>query len=352
MSVAGWIVANFCRWLPHESPTGLFSIETPDEGSPVIVTANFSLTVQRVRRALRGQNAWLLVANSDGINVWCAAAGGAFTEHRVIDAITVSRLAEKVSHRDIILPALSAPGIDREAIRHETGFRARLGPVYANDIPVYVQADMKKTDRMRQFRFDFKHRLDMFLSMNFPVYLLVGVLLAIFWPRHLAGITLLFWSALAMLYLFVNVIPGKTGWGQAALTAIMFVAGWGALDWIVLGDPLRHWGWLTASIAIFLAGGFDLAGIATPRKSDAEQFLIRIRCKRLGTIFSEKALGTITLQRERCKSCGICRDICPLGVFGELDHDHKTTFRDRDACFGCGACVKQCPESALALSAE
>jgi len=292
------------------------------------------------------------VANSDGINVWCAAAGGALTEHRVIDAITVSRLAEKVSHRDIILPALSAPGIDREAIRHETGFHAHLGPVYANDIPAYVQADMKRTDRMRRFRFDFKHRLDMFLSMNFPVYLVVGVLLAIFWPRYLVGATVLFWSALAMLYVFVNVIPGKTGWGQAALTAIMFVAGWGALDWILLADPLRHWGWLTASIPIFLAGGFDLAGIATPRKSDAEQFLTRIRCKRLGTVFTEKALGTIALQRERCKGCGICRDICPLGVFGEPDQDHKTTFRDRDACFGCGACVKQCPESALTLSAR
>jgi hypothetical protein len=31
------------------------------------------------------------------------------------------------------------------------------------------------------------------------------------------------------LYLFVNVIPGKSRWGQAALTAATFVAGWGAL---------------------------------------------------------------------------------------------------------------------------
>ena len=211
---------------------------------------------------------------------------------------------------------------------------------------------MKKTDGMCLFRFDFKHRLDMFLSMNFPVYLVMAVLLGVFWPRYLAGTTVLFWSASATLYLFVNVIPGKTGWGQAALTGTTFVAGWGALDWMVLGDPFRHWGWLVASFAIFLAGGFDLAGIATPRKSDPEQLLIRTRCTRLGTIFSEKALGTITLQCEQCKGCGICCDICPLGVFGELDHDHKTTFRDRDACFTCGACVKQCPESALTLSAE
>ena len=85
MSPAGCLVAYLFRWVPHASPTGLFPIGTPDERSPVIVTANFSLTVKRVRRALRGQDLWLLVANSGGINVWCAAAGGTFNEHRVID---------------------------------------------------------------------------------------------------------------------------------------------------------------------------------------------------------------------------------------------------------------------------
>jgi len=226
MSMAGWIIAHFFRWLPHAVPTGLFPLGTPDADSPVIVTANFSLTVSRVRRALEGRNLWLLVANSDGINVWCAAAGGAFTAHRVIDAIKVSRLSDRVSHREVILPALSAPGTDRKVIKDETGFRAYLGPVYAADIPAYLAAGMKKTEPMRRFRFDFKHRLDMFLSMNFPIYLVVAVVVGIFWPRYLAGTTALFWGALAALYLLVDVIPGKTGWGQAAFAATTFVAGW------------------------------------------------------------------------------------------------------------------------------
>ena len=128
-AVLDWLVAYLFRWLPRSAPTGLFPVGDPDESSPVIVTGNFSLTIRRVRRALRGQNLWLLVTNSDGINVWCAADGGIFTHHRVIDAIKVSELGSRVEHRQVILPALSASGVELENIWEETGFRAQFGPV-------------------------------------------------------------------------------------------------------------------------------------------------------------------------------------------------------------------------------
>ena len=56
--------------------------------------------------------------------MWCAAAGGLLTHHRVIDAVKTSGLAERVSHRRLILPSLSAPGVEVDAIREATGFRA------------------------------------------------------------------------------------------------------------------------------------------------------------------------------------------------------------------------------------
>jgi NAD-dependent dihydropyrimidine dehydrogenase PreA subunit len=348
-SIIGWIIAYWCRWLPHSAPTGLFKIGEPDENSPVIVTANFSLTIKRVKRALRGRNLWLLVANSDGINVWCAADGSIFTENRVIDAIKISGLSEAVSHRRVILPALSAPGIDRKAIKEETGFSARFGPVYAKDIPEYLDGGMKKTEAMRRFNFDIKHRLDMFWPMNFPIYFIVALVLAIFFREHLLGFTALFWFAVAFLYVFINVIPGKTGWGQAFISATLFVLAWAGLDWYLSGDPLVHWGWFIAAYVIFFAGGFDLAGTASARKSDAELLMHRLGFSSFGSLFSEKDLGEIALDRDKCKGCGTCREICPVGVYGDLDPDKKTTFSDRDACFACGACVKQCPEGALRL---
>lgn len=349
MTAVEWVISYLARWLPHASPTGLFKVGNPDAMSPVIVTANFSLTVQRVRKALRGQDLWLLVVNTKGINVWCAAAGGIFTASRVIDAIKIASLSDKIGHRQLILPALAAPGVDREAIRRETGFEARFGPVYARDIAAYLEAGRKKSDSMRRFDFGLKHRLDMFLPMNLPVYLLVAIVLAILWPQTLPGFTAIFWGAVAFLYLVVDVIPARTGWGQAFLSASALVAGWAGVDWITAGSPLRHWPWFIASFGIFFAAGFDLAGTATARKSDAELMMLRLGFKSFGSLFSLKDLGEITLDRDKCRGCKTCWDICPVGVYGELDEDRKTTFLDRSACFSCGACTKQCPEHALSL---
>ncbi len=76
----------------------------------------------------------------------------------------------------------------------------------------------------------------------------------------------------------------------------------------------------------------------------------RLGFKSFGSLFSERDLGEIRLDRDRCKDCESCQDICPIGVYGELDEDQKTTFRDRSACFACNACVTQCPEDALSLN--
>jgi NAD-dependent dihydropyrimidine dehydrogenase PreA subunit len=348
-AILDWVVAHLCRWLPRATATGLVRLGDPDEHSPVLVTANFSLTVARVRRALRGRNVWLLVANSGGINVWCAAAGGLLTHHRVVDAVKTSGLAERVAHRRLILPALSAPGVETEPIRAATGFRARFGPVSARDLPGYLDGKEKKTEAMRRFDFGLAHRVDMFLSMNFPVYLAVAVVLVLFWPQHLFGYTILFWSAVTFLYLFLDVIPGRTGWGQALGSAALFAGVWAGVDAAVRGDPRAHWGWLLATFAIFLAAGLDLAGTASPRRSDSEVWLHRLGLGSFGGLFSERDLGTITLDRDQCRGCGSCLDICPVAVFGPPDLDGKTTLGDRDACFACHACVTQCPEDALGL---
>lgn len=348
-TLTAWIVSYMARWLPHRSPPGLFAVGNPGASSPVLVTANFTLTVKRVRRALAGQDVWLLVANTEGINVWCAAAGGILTEHRIIDAIKISRLSEKVTRREVILPQLSAPGVDRDAVKRETGFRCRFGPVYARDLPAYLDARKKKTDAMRRFDFGPRHRLDMFLPMNLPVYLLVVVVLAVFAPAGVLGFTALFWGAIAFLYFFLDVIPGKTGWGQAMVSASVLVAVWAATDWYSRGDPLAHGGWLLSTFAIFFAAGFDIAGTVSPRTSDAEWMMHRLGFKRFGSLFLEKETGKVHLDRSQCNGCLTCLDICPVGVYAGLDVEKKVAFEDREACFSCGACVKQCPEAALSL---
>jgi ferredoxin len=167
--------------------------------------------------------------------------------------------------------------------------------------------------------------------------------------RYLLGYTILFWGAVAFLYVFLEVIPARTGWGQAFVSATLLVLAWAGVDWIVRGDLLAHRGWLVATFGIFFAAGFDLAGTVSARRSDAERIMHRLRFKSFGALFSEKELGKIELDRERCNGCRACFDICPVGVYGELDEYRTITFRDQHACFACSACARQCPEGALSL---
>ena len=148
--------------------TGLYRVGHPDRKSPVLITGNYELTVRRLVRELDGQvDCWLLVANSRGINVWCAAGGGYFTAEDVIAALKTSGVMEVVDHHALILPQLCANGIDGWKIRKETKWGVHWGPVRARDVPAYLAAGRKKTDEMHQVRFPLKDRLEMTTVMCF-----------------------------------------------------------------------------------------------------------------------------------------------------------------------------------------
>ena len=84
------IIATLLRLFPLPCRTGIITIGNPDRRSPVFLTGNYIITVLRVKRAIEG-NAYLLVANSRGINVWCAGGGGHFTNHDIISILPDGR---------------------------------------------------------------------------------------------------------------------------------------------------------------------------------------------------------------------------------------------------------------------
>jgi len=147
------------RWVPSAVEPGLKVFGNPDENSPVFLTCNYDLTVKRVSKYLKNLDCYLLVAPSRGINVWCASCGGEFNEFSVISAIKTSGINEKVKHRILIAPQLSAPGIDVRKVKEETGWNVKFGPVYAKDIPEYVRRNFQKTEKMRLVEFKLKGRL-------------------------------------------------------------------------------------------------------------------------------------------------------------------------------------------------
>ena len=138
---------------------GLYSIGEPTKDSDVFVSANYKLSFDTLRRSLKGLSAWVLVLDTKGINVWCAAGKGTFGTDELIKRISESKLDAVVSHRRIILPQLGAVGVSASAVRVKTGFRVSFGPVDAHDIQAYIRANYKKTEEMSTVKFSMHDRL-------------------------------------------------------------------------------------------------------------------------------------------------------------------------------------------------
>jgi hypothetical protein len=151
------------RWginrMNYQIPPGLYGVGHPDHSSPVLVTANYKMSLDRLRKELTGLNAWILVLDTRGINVWCAAGKGTFGTDELVRRVAATGLAEVVSHRILILPQLGAPGVAAHEVRKQTGFKAVYGPVRARDVKDFLKAGMKATTEMRTVDFGFMERL-------------------------------------------------------------------------------------------------------------------------------------------------------------------------------------------------
>jgi hypothetical protein len=140
-------------------PPGLYRVGEPDGKSPVLVTANYKLTVDAVRRELVGLNVWLLVLDTHGVNVWCAAGKGTFGTAELVRRVAAVHLAEVVEHRNLVLPQLAATGVAAHQVKHATGFSVHYGPVRARDIRAYLAAGMQATPEMRRVTFGWRARI-------------------------------------------------------------------------------------------------------------------------------------------------------------------------------------------------
>ena len=227
---------------------GLYAVGEPDAGSPVFVSANYKLSFDRLRVSLSGIHGWILVLDTKAVNVWCAAGKGTFGTDEVVRRVQGTALGRLVSHRVLVLPQLSAPGVAADEVAARCGFQVIFGPVRACDIREFVDAGLTATKGMRRIRFDFTDRI-----VLAPVEL-VQVL------RH----------PVFLVFLFLWVLSA-TGWrtlpadGPAVLGAILLgtVAVPALLPWIP-GRALSWKGWLLGLIwAVAVCAYRDLP-IASP----------------------------------------------------------------------------------------
>ena len=173
---------------------GLYAVGRPEPGSPVLVTANYTLSFDSLRRELTGVDAWILVLDTKGINVWCAAGKGTFGTEELVQRTEVTQLARIVSHRVLVLPQLGAPGVAAHDVTKRTHFKVAYGPVKAADIKGFLAAGMKATPEMRLVRFGLKDRFVLTaLELTNPSKYLI-ILTVILWVIGLVGPRLLSWN--------------------------------------------------------------------------------------------------------------------------------------------------------------
>ncbi len=147
------------RRMNYRVDAGLYAIGEPTAGSPVFVTANYKLTFDLLRKAVASIGGWILVLDTVGINVWCAAGKGTFGTDELLRRIEASHLPDIVNHRKLILPQLAGPGVAGHEVRKLSGFQVIYGPVRAEDIPGFLQQGLKAEGRMRAKDFGFMERL-------------------------------------------------------------------------------------------------------------------------------------------------------------------------------------------------
>ncbi|KQC05918.1 MAG: acetyl-CoA synthase subunit gamma [Smithella sp. SDB] len=183
---------------------GLYALGNPDNNSSVFVSANYKMSFDHLRSALKGRSGWILVLDTKGINVWCAAGKGTFGTKELLRRIESSDLKKIISHNRLILPQLGAPGVAAHKIKQISGFNVHYGPIRAKDLPDYLDAGFKATEQMRIKTFPLQER-----AVLIPIELVEAM------KAYLL---------LAIIFLIVSGISGPAGFWTNTATFGLFAA--------------------------------------------------------------------------------------------------------------------------------
>jgi hypothetical protein len=234
----------------HRVTPGLYALGNPTPDSPVFVTANYSLSFDALRSALPGTDGYILVLDTDGINVWCAAGKGTFGTEELVRRIEAVRLKDVVRHRQLILPQLGAPGVAAHIVKKQSGFKVEYGPVRADDLPEYLKT-RTATPAMRLVRFNLADRMTLvpieLVAALLPM--LVGAIAAFLlagWTAAFAVILAVFAGVIFFPMLFPW-LPTKDYSTRGWLLGFLLLLVPALVLWL---QPADSAGWLRAGIAL------------------------------------------------------------------------------------------------------
>lgn len=279
------------RWgvgrMSYTVDPGLYALGKPNGQSPVLVTANYKMSFDRLREALQAHSAWIMVLNTEGINVWCAAGKGTFGTDKLIQSIEVCGLIRVVSHRKLILPQLAAPGVAAHQVKKLSGFKVIYGPIQSKDLSAFLDSGLKATPEMRIKTFTTRDRV-VLIPVELVGALKPGIIiLAIFFLLGGLGGTGGFWanalnhglfavfSFLAALFAGAILTPLLLPWlpGRAfslkgltmgiVMAVILFIVRFGDLISWQSRLEMTAWFLIVPAVAAYLAMNFTGASTYT-----------------------------------------------------------------------------------------
>ncbi len=236
--------------MSYMAPPGLYAIGVPTPNDPVVVTANYKMSFDLVRQSLDGRNVWLLVLETFGINVWCAAGKGTFGTDELVRRIEKSRLGEAVHHRTLLLPILGAPGVAAHEVTRRTGFHIRYAAIRAADLPTYLDNGMVTEPAMRELSFTFFERLVLVPvelvhalkpTLLFAVLLFLAAAVLGFGRQGMALVLLFLGAVLAgtvVTPLLLPWLPGRSFAAKGAIVGVAWGIAWHFLSRIEVGFPI------------------------------------------------------------------------------------------------------------------
>ena len=244
------------RWgigrMDYKVAPGLYALGQPDENAPVLVSANYKLTFDTLRKNLAGLDCWLLILDTKGVNVWCAAGKGTFGTLEVQKRVKTTGLISIVNHRQLIMPQLGASGVDAQLVKRLTGFTVIYGPVRAGDIKQFLAQGHKATKNMRQVNFTVWDRLVLtpveFMGAAKTSLMVFGALFIVnlfaarpFGPADFFAYVGAVCAGAIIAPLLLPLIPGRAfafkGWlaGAVCTALIVWAQGWFNSSFLLLG---------------------------------------------------------------------------------------------------------------------
>ena len=210
----------------HKVIPGLYSIGNPTDESPVFVTANYTLSFDELRSALTETDGYILVLDTKGVNVWCAAGKGTFGTDELIEKINSTGLKEIIKHRKLIAPQLGATGICAFEVKKKTGFDINFGPIRADDIKEYLKTG-KATGEMRQIRFNLADRIVLIpvelIPAIIPMIISATAVYFILGFTQALAVIVAFFAGLVLFPILFPWIPTRDFSSKGVLLGVLFI---------------------------------------------------------------------------------------------------------------------------------